>query len=159
MSGLVVGALVVLLVLTLVRAAAWRRHARRGGCGRHGWRGRHGRARREGFSRAMAEVIKRGLDVDEEQEGIVDHAFADAQKALAELREELEATRGPIADALRGEAVDDGALAAAFARQDDALARARRQVLSSVKQIHAVLDAGQRQRAADWIASSPGRWV
>lgn len=167
MEGFVIGAVSVLGVLFVTRMFMWRRYAWRrghgGGCGHGGRRGRRGRGRGdftgEGFSRAVSEVFKRRLDIDEEQDGIVDHAFADARKALAELKEELAATRQPIADALRGEAVDDGALAAAFARQDDALARARRQVLSSVKQVHAVLEPDQRKQAADWIAATEGRWV
>ena len=134
------------------------------GCGHGPYGRRGGRAGRgfanEGFGRAMTEVVKRRLRVDEDQEGIVDHAFADIRKSVTELKDELAATRTGIADAFRGENVDEAALASAFARHDDALARARRDVVSSFKQVHAVLDPEQRATAADWMASTEkGGWI
>jgi len=44
-------------------------------------------------------------------------------------------------------------LAAIFARHDDALAKSRRDVVSALKQIHAVLRPEQRQQAAQWLSS------
>ncbi|MFZ5479663.1 MAG: periplasmic heavy metal sensor [Myxococcota bacterium] len=152
------GAFATLTFFGLCRLAfhrrRWHAHGRCGGYGRHP-RGMG----RERFARAAGEVFKRRLDVDEEQEPIVDHALADARAALKELADELAATRGAVADALRGESVDDAALAAAFAKHDDAVARARRAVVSAVKQVHAVLEPEQRARAADWIASKDTRWM
>lgn len=139
----------------------WRFHGGHGGCG--GRRGGHfgrrwGRSGvgSEGLARAAGEVLKRRLDVDEEQEPIIDHALGDLRAALKELKGELEATHAPLADALRGDKIDDGALAAIFTRHDDALSKARRQVVSAVKQVHAVLDEGQRKKAADLLASAKG---
>ena len=105
--------------------------------------------------------LKRRLRVDEEQEPVIDHAMKDAHAALKELRSELDATRAPIAEALRGETVDDAALAAAFARHDDAVARARREVVSAIRQVHAVLDADQRGKVADFVAAgkAEGGWL
>jgi uncharacterized membrane protein len=104
-------------------------------------------------------VFKRRLDIDEEQEPIVDHAFVDLRKAGKELVDELKDTRKTLADAFAGEAVDEAALAAAFARHDDATARARRDIVSAFKQIHAVLDPEQRKRAAAWLAAGEGGWA
>jgi uncharacterized membrane protein len=104
-------------------------------------------------------VFKRRLDIDDDQEGIVDHAATDLRAALKELVEELKDTRASIADAFRGDTVDDAALAVAFARHDDAVGKARRDVVSAFKQIHAVLDEEQRAKATDWLASGDGRWV
>lgn len=148
----VVAALAGALAARIGRRCAWR-HGGHGCCGRRGRRG-HG----ERYGRAIGEVVKRRLDIDEEQEPIVDHALRDAREALRELGEELKATRATIADALRGEAVDDAALAAAFQRHDDAVARARRQVVSAVKQVHAVLEPEQRATAADLLGKPDGRW-
>ncbi|MBA2320768.1 MAG: hypothetical protein H0V89_06395, partial [Deltaproteobacteria bacterium] len=44
-------------------------------------------------------------------------------------------------------------------RQDEAITSARREVISALKQIHAVLDPEQRARAASWLAAADGRWV
>lgn len=123
-----------------------------GGAGEGGRRGSP--LHDEAFARAMGEVFKRRLDVDEDQEPYVDHALKDLRAALKELSDELKATRAPVGEAFRGETVDDAALAAAFARHDDALGRARRQVVSALKQVHAVLTPEQRARAVEWIASA-----
>lgn len=181
MFGFFFGTLCLLGLGGVMRRMAWMHHGRfaygggyGGGWGHgpwHGGRGWHGRPggrghgpgaafTHEGVGKAMAEVVKRRLRIDEDQEGIVDHAFADVRKSVSELRDELAATRAGIADAFRGETVDDAALAAAFARHDDALSRARRDLVSSFKQVHAVLDADQRAKAADWMGSAEkGGWI
>lgn len=157
-------------LVTMGRAAFWRHRAfvhggYSGGCcgpraGRRArggwghWGGRGAGLAGEQVARAAGEVLKRRLDVDEEQEPIVDHALDDLHASLKELKAELSSTHAPLADALRGEKLDDSALAAIFARHDDALARARREVVSAVKQVHAVLDADQRKKAADWLAKA-----
>ncbi len=160
MFGFFMGTLCLFALGGVLRRMMWMRHGRfaqgghGGGWGRGHWhRGRGGAFAQQGFGRAMAEVVKRRLRIDPNQKGIVEHALADARKSGSELRDELAATRAGIADAFRGEAVDDAALAAAFARHDDALSRARRDVVSTFKQVHAVLDEKQRARAADWMAS------
>lgn len=167
MSGLVFGGVALLGLLFVARRAFWCRHAyAHGACGGHrygahgfgyrrGWR-RGPRMGSDGFARAAGEVLKRRLGVDEEQEPIVDHALVDVRKALEELATELRDSRAALGDALRGETIDDAALSAVFARQDDALARARRQVVSAVKQVHAVLDADQRKAAADAVSKAVG---
>ena len=141
------------------REARWGHHGH-GPCGHHG-RGlfRGGRFAHDGFGRAAGEVLKRKLGIDEDQEGIVDHALADLRASLKELGEELHDTRGVLGDAFRGESVDDAALASAFARQDEAIGRARREIVSALKQIHAVLDPDQRARAADLVGAGEPRWV
>jgi uncharacterized membrane protein len=167
MFGFFFGTVCLFGLMGVARRAFWAgRYGYGGGChgggGWHGRRGWHGRGRGpgtgEGFARAAGEIFKRRLRIDEEQEGMVDHALIDLRKAVKELSEELKGSRAALADAFRGETVDDAALAAVFARHDDALGRARRDVVSSLKQVHAVLDADQRKRAADWLASADGRW-
>lgn len=129
--------------------------------GSHGRRGEWGGPRfmGEGFGRAAAEVIKRRLRVDEDQEDIVDHAMKDVRSAVQAYVEMLKGSRAEVGAAFRGEAVDEAALAGIFARHDEALGRARREVLSAFKQIHAVLTPEQRSVAADWVGSTETRWV
>lgn len=180
MLGIAFGTLCLLGLIGMAKGAHHRHHAHAHGCGGgarwgHGrWEGRwdgegregrRGGGRRrdawtnEGFGRAAGEILKRRLRVDDDQEPLVDHALADLRAAVKELGEELNGTRDGLADAFRGEKVDDAAIAAAFARHDDAIGRARREVVSALKQIHAVLDDEQRAKAADWLASGDARWV
>ncbi|MCB9684788.1 MAG: periplasmic heavy metal sensor [Alphaproteobacteria bacterium] len=144
----------------------------RGGCHggwahhHHGFRGGpHGRWRhqswegprdprrfREGAGRAMAEVLKRKLRIDEDQEGIVDHALADLRRSVHAFGDDVKGGRDELAGAFRGEQVDDAALDALFARWDEDLRRTRREVVSALKQVHAVLDEEQREAAADLLS-------
>lgn len=156
------------------------------GCGRGGpWRGHHGwhghwhggfdgeegprrgrgrwarmgdGPRGEGVARALGEVIKRRLRIDEDQEDIVDHALSDLRTALGELSTAMKDTRGPLAAAFKDDKVDEAALATAFSTHDEAIARARRDVVSALKQIHAVLTPEQRAKATEWLASD-ATWV
>lgn len=167
MFGFFFGTLCLFGLLGMAKHAAFAHHHgyAYAGCGRGGYgagpwghaRRGPGRASADGFARAAGEVLKRRLDIDDEQEMIVDHALIDARKAFENLHKELEATRAGIADAFRGEAVDDGALAAAFTRHDDAIAKARREVVSSLKQVHAVLSPEQRKQAAELLAGASAR--
>ena len=59
------------------------------------WRGRRSR---RGFERAAAEVFKRRLDIDEEQEDVVDHALKDVRSTLRELKAELGGHREELAE-------------------------------------------------------------
>jgi hypothetical protein len=170
MFGFVLGAVALFCVAGLFKArryGRWHHHH-----GHHGWHGggwggpggwdRRGwdedddrprrRRRGDGFVRATGEVVKRKLKVDEEQEGIVDLALADLREAVSGLRETLQDSRAEIASAFRGSEVDQAALDAVFARHDEELARTRREVVSALKQIHAVLDPEQREAAVGWMA-------
>ncbi len=155
MFGFVIGTVCVLGLIGLVKGARMRRYRRRR-CGRSRRRRGNRGARR---ARVASEILKRRLDIDEDQEGIVDHAVADLRSTLSDLRSTFADSRDELAQALRGDEVDDARLAVVFARHDEELARARRQVVSAVKQIHAVLDDEQRERAADLVGSAGAGWV
>ena len=166
MFGFVVGTLCLFGLFGLMKAGRCGGGRHYGFHGRHGSYGRHGGGSsrrggfgRAGFGRAAAEVFKRRLNVDEDQEGIVDLAFADLQTALTDLGAALRDGRTELAEAFRGEDVDEAAIASAFDRQDADLKEARRQAISALKQIHAVLDPDQRAKAVDWVTSTDARWV
>lgn len=160
MHGCFIGFFVGFLALVFVmKIAFWGiRHRMGGGC--YGFRHRrHNPYHSEGMGRAAGEILKRRLGIDEDQEGMVDHALGDIRASLKDLGGEFKATYAPITEAFRGETLDDAAISAAFTRQDDAIAKARREILSAFKQIHAVLRPDQRTRAADWASKNPPRWV
>ncbi len=159
-----------LLGLCAVAASRRRHHAWGGGChgGHRGWHGGGGRwadpelreRRRAGMHAAAVEVVKRRLRIDEEQEPYVDHAARDVRETWKTLRSELDAARGDLAQAFRGEAVDDAAIDAIFNRVDAALKTARREAVSAAKQVHAVLEPEQRATAADLLTADLGKgWV
>ena len=130
-----------------------------GGHGPWGQGGRRGRkVSDEAFARAAGEVFKRRLRVDPDQEDILDHALRDVQQSLKELRQALAESRQTVAQAFSAEAVDDPALAAAFARQDQAISRARQDLASAIKQVHAVLDEEQRARLAELLGKE-AEWL
>jgi uncharacterized membrane protein len=103
----------------------------------------------------MGEAVKRGLNVDREQEDLVDHALGDVRESLREFKDVMSETRQDAAAAFEGEKIDDAALDAIFETQDVALAQTRRQIISALKQIHAVLDDEQRATAVEWLANGP----
>lgn len=175
MTGFLVAVICFFVFSAIARRIFWMRHAYahggaygHRGCGGHSRRGRWGRGPwgrpdaaqseqvKAGFARAAAEVVKRRLRVDEDQEPVIDHALTDLRAAVEELSKEVRATREIAAKALEGETVDEGQLAVVFARHDDAMARARREVTSAAKQMHAVLTPEQRTVAAGWVASGEG---
>ncbi len=172
--GFVLGVLFVIGMLMLFKVAKFQR----GGWGRWHHHHRHharpwdwddDRPRRrghwaatpwrDGAVRAAGEVVKRRLKVDEDQEGIVDLAFADLRTAVTSLADALRESRADIAQAFRGDRIDDDALDTIFARQDEELARARKDVVSALRQIHAVLDPDQREAAVTWLGARELRYV
>ncbi len=159
MFGFILGTLSLIGLIKVVgggHRSHWGRHGHRSHH-RRGWRGGRGRTGGGGFWRAGAEVLKRRLDLDEDQGDIVDHALKDLRESTKEFKEVLKDSREDLADAFRGDKVDDASLAAIFARHDEELVSSRRGIVSALKQIHAVLDEEQRNRAADWLGNGqPG---
>ncbi|MEZ4234804.1 MAG: Spy/CpxP family protein refolding chaperone [Myxococcota bacterium] len=160
MFGFVIGTMCLFGLLGVIGGHHHHHHGHhRRWHGRGGW-DRGGRGDwQERMGAAQSEVIKRRLHIDEDQEPMVDLALSDARRAVLELRSALRETRSDLARAVTGETVDDAAVAAIFAAQDEALKDTRRQILSAVKQIHAVLDPEQREAAAQWLQRARAGWV
>ena len=79
--------------------------------------------------------------------------FASAlRRSIHAFGDDVKGGRDELAGAFRGEQVDDAALDALFARWDEDLRRTRREVVSALKQVHAVLDEEQREAAADLLS-------
>jgi uncharacterized membrane protein len=159
MGGFVVGVVVTLMALLgagLVGRLMWR--ARRG-CGGHRRSWSFDGPRSEGRARAWGEVFKRKLGIDEDQEDVVDHAWTDGRAAVRDFVQAMKETRGPLAASLRSETLDEGSIAVLFRQQDEAIARVRRELLSAIKQVHAVLSPAQRERLASWLGAGRVGWV
>lgn len=135
-------------------------HGRGGGRERRGFAFDEEGPRGDAFARAFGEILKRKLRIDEDQEGLVDHALIDLRAAFKDLATVLKDSRKNVADAFRGEKVDEAGLAASFGQHDEAITRARRDVVSALKQVHAVLTPEQRAKAADWLTQGDAQgWV
>jgi Spy/CpxP family protein refolding chaperone len=154
--GFVLGVLFVFGMMMLFRDARFR-------SGWGGWHHPHHRhhrgAWRHGGWRMAGAVAKRRLNLDEDQEGIVDHAFMDLRTAVSSFADAMRETRADLAQAFRGDRIDDEALDAIVARQDEVIASTRRDVVSALRQIHAVLDPEQREAAATWLGARRLRYV
>lgn len=167
MSGFTIVLLTLMgmfFVMKMTRMMMWRSH-------HHGWRhhghhrhlhGRRGpdrgrRGRGGWWARAGGEVLKRRLDLDEDQSDIADHAVTDVRRSVRDFVASVKDSRGELAEALRDEALDDARLEVVFDRLQGDLERTRRDIVSAVKQVHAVLDEEQREEAATWLAGA--RWA
>ncbi|MEQ1566010.1 MAG: Spy/CpxP family protein refolding chaperone [Myxococcota bacterium] len=164
MFGFVVGTASLIGLFALFKTShvrRWHHHPAMGhrGCGASR-RGRERWFEEGGFGRAAAEVVKRRLRIDEDQEGIVDHALRDLRESGREYVSTLKDLRRELGGAFSGEVVDEAAIAATFTRHDEEMTRARRDVVSALKQIHGVLDPEQRRAASEWLAAADQpRWV
>lgn len=186
MLGLLVGTL-CLFGLFFLLAGRRRRHRRFGGCaGKHRRHGHHHRGRRgwrrhdeehderdaysapdpDGygpmnvvFGAETAQHLGRRLGLAEDQQGMVEAALADSRRALSSLWTTLSDSRSEIANALRGEKVDDERLAAVFEWHDEALAQARREVTTAWKAALLGLTPAQRAKVADFVAGPGQGWV
>jgi Spy/CpxP family protein refolding chaperone len=158
--GFVLGVLFVLGMLFLFKVARLRGGwARSHDHHRHHHHHHRRSAWRDGGMRAAGAIAKRRLNLDEDQEGIVDHAFTDLRSAVSSFADTMRESRADLAEAFRGDRVDDEAIEALFARQDENIARARRDAVSALRQIHAVLDPEQRETAVTWLGARELRYV
>jgi uncharacterized membrane protein len=121
-----------------------RRSARACGSGAGGPRGFGGRghalrriAWRLGLNREQARGLRDAVGL------VRDAAFAQAG--------EVRRSRDDLADALRGESLDEARIDAAFARHDAALAGLRTAMRAAMAKAHATLDATQRERLAELV--------
>jgi len=112
------------------------------------------RARRRFFLRRLFEE----LETTPGQEKAIGRAVDRVAEAGCTLRGELRDSLNPLAEALRGDALDDSTLGGLFADHDAALARFRAVAGDALKEIHNALDEHQRAQVADFIESRQRRW-
>ena len=88
-----------------------------------------------GSWRLYADMLTTVLKLFEDGAGVVNLKITSA--SLKELRSSVKDSREDLANAFRGEKVDDAQLAVLFDRWSDALGQAKQDVTSALKQIHA----------------------
>jgi Spy/CpxP family protein refolding chaperone len=140
-----------------------------GGCGggwhdgdHHGPSGR-GRWRRHGGpggSFWLRGLFAR-LDTTPGQEREIRAAIEEFQTAAREAKDGLRTVRADLARAIRGESFDEVAAGEASVRANVATSAIKDAFEASLKRVHAVLDAHQRERLAELLENGPGfgrRW-
>jgi hypothetical protein len=122
----------------------------------------YGYGRRHGFGpRAAVNAVLDRLDTAPGQEKVILGAVdAFVERARVSGRE-IRGTRKELADALRGEQLDESRLEQAFGRHDAAIAELRAAGVDAVRKVHGALDERQRKILSDLVDSgSPfGFWA
>jgi hypothetical protein len=147
MFGFVFGTLCLIGLVRLVARGRW---GRRYGYYGH-WHG-HGYHRGYGPRGALNAVLAR-LDTAPGQEKVIAQAFSDfVDQARAQGRE-VRDTRRAVADALRGDRLDEARLNEVFGRHDAALDNVRRSGVDALRRVHEALDERQRKILGDLVES------
>jgi hypothetical protein len=122
-----------------------------GGHGHHGWHGRRG-----GRARMMLHALFMRIDASPAQERAIIGEVEKLQERVHGAKAGLHDTRGDLAAALRGPALDDAALGAVLGRVDTATGEVRSAVIDALRGIHGVLDDRQRGQVADLLDRGGG---
>lgn len=95
------------------------------------------------------------LDTTPGQEKVIRAAFDGLMGQLHDARGEFRGTRADIAQAIRGEDLDRGAVAGVFERHDVVIHRLRQSGLDAFSKVHETLDERQRKILSEMVESGP----
>ena len=118
-----------------------------------GHRGRGFRSGRGG--RFILNRLLDRLDTTPGQEKVIREAVDTVLDDVHDARTELSATRADVAEAIRGETLDRGAIDGVFERHDRVIERVRQNALDSFGKVHETLDERQRKILAELIEAGP----
>jgi len=117
--------------------------------------GQRGRGFRIGRGRFVLNRLLDRLDTTPGQEKVIREAVDTVMDDVHEARGEFRATRVDVAQAIRGEVLDRGAIDGVFDRHDRVIERVRQNALDSFGKVHETLDERQRQILAELIEAGP----
>ena len=144
MFGFVFGTACLIGLVMVVRRARYgygfRRYHR--GHHRHGW----------GPRAALHGVLER-LDTGPGQEKVIVGAVDEFVDRARETGREVRETRREIADAVRGERVDEARLNEVFGKHDAAIDKLRAASVDALRKVHETLDDRQRKLLGDLLDS------
>lgn len=124
----------------------------------HGWMG-HGyyaHWSHRGPGRHMLYQVFQRLDASPAQERAIVAEVDKLRERVREAKFGLRDARGDLAAALRNPTLDDAALGAMLGKVDGASANVRAAVLEALRNIHGVLDDGQRAELAELLEHAGG---
>jgi len=117
--------------------------------------GRQGERRRRRRRRGRVDFLRREaarrLNLDDHQQDVVEVAAKQADKAIKGFVEILGDSRDELADAVKGENLDQARLDAVFEKWDESMVEARKDLVDALRRAHAALEPDQRRRLAEWI--------
>jgi hypothetical protein len=142
MFGFLFGTLCLVGLIAVLRGGRYHRF-RHFGHGRHGGYGPRG---------AVNAVLDR-LDTAPGQEKVIMGAVDDFVERARASGREIRSTRKDLAEALRGEQLDEARLEQVFGRHDAAIAEVRAAGVDAVRKVHGALDERQRKILSDLVDS------
>jgi len=123
--------------------------------GHHCSGGHRGFGFRAGRGRFILNRLLDRLDTTPGQEKVIREAVDGLMDDLNEARGEFRDTRAEVAQAIRGETLDRGAIDGVFERHDRVIERVRQNALDSFGKVHETLDDRQRRVLAELIEAGP----
>jgi uncharacterized membrane protein len=121
-----------------------------------GGHGYYGPWRHHGRRRWMLNMALSRIDATPAQERAIVAELDKLQDRVHAAKGSLKDTRGDLAAALRGPALDDAALGAVLGRVDGTTGEVRAAVLDALRAIHGLLDDRQRAMLADLLERGGG---
>ena len=115
-------------------------------------KGHHGRG---GWRRAMLRRMFERLDTTPGQEKVILAAIDSLEQAFGKAREQVRASRGTVADSIRGEHFDAATVEAAFGKNSASLDELHKAVSDALRAVHEALRPEQRRGMADLLAYGP----
>lgn len=106
----------------------------------------------------MVHAVLARLDATPAQERFIIAELEKLSDRVHAAKGTLRETRGDLAAALRGPALDDAALGAVLGRVDGASTEVRAAALDALRAIHGVLDDKQRAELGDMLDKGGGWW-
>jgi hypothetical protein len=152
MFGILIGTLCLLGLIAVVRGRRWRHgygHGR-GGWGYSPYRG-YGVDGMGAGPRWMLRSLFYRLGTSPSQEKVILEAVSSLRDQSGKLRGEWQQSKSEIAQAVRGEALDETKVQGTFKRHDGLLSELRKAALDAMAKVHAVLDPDQRKALAKLV--------
>jgi hypothetical protein len=131
--------------------ATFARHRHEG----HHCRGGRSHGFRGGRGRFFLNRLLDRLDTTPGQEKVIREAVDTLLDDVHAARGDFRGTRTQVAQAIRGETLDRGAIDGVFESHDQVIGRVRKNALEAFSKVHETLDERQRKTLADIIEAGP----
>lgn len=148
MFGILFGTLCLVGLVAVVRRGRHHRYHHHGYGWRRGW----------GPRGALNALLAR-LDTGPGQEKVILGAVEDFVERARASGRDVRSTRRELAEALRGEQLDEARIEQVFGRHDAAIAELRTAGVDAVRKVHGALDERQRKILSDIVDSGHGFWT
>jgi len=104
----------------------------------------------------MLARLLRSLDVSDEQEAAISPHIKTFRKRMKTLGKERHLTRSDLGKAMASPDFDETIMGELFARHDEQLREARKDLVEVMAHVHAILDERQREKLAEFLQGDRG---